>query len=223
MAAFHPQGVEALPTEFAVFPLPGALLLPRGRLPLNIFEPRYLAMVEDALGAGRMFGMIQPDLRLPPAPDGPALYHVGCLGRLTAFSETEDGRFLITLTGVARFAVARELPGRRGYRRIAASFEGFTADLGPEPAESCGGRGELLARLRAYFAHRGFEANWSAIEAMPDAELVTTLCMVCPFDPIEKQALLEAPGAADRFAALLALLQIGTHDHDDGAPGRTVS
>ncbi len=223
MAPFHPEEVEALPTEFAVFPLPGALLLPWGRLPLNIFEPRYLAMVEDALGAGRMFGMIQPDLRLPPAPEGPALYHVGCLGRLTSFSETEDGRFLITLTGVARFAVARELPARRDYRRVAASFAGFAADLGPELDHRGAGRGELLARLRAYFAHRGFEANWSAIEAMADAELVTTLCMVCPFDPIEKQALLEAPGAAERFAALLALLEIGTHDRDDGAPARSVS
>ncbi len=223
MAAFHPQGVEALPTEFAVFPLPGALLLPRGRLPLNIFEPRYLAMVEDALGAGRTFGMIQPDLRLPAVPEGPALYHVGCLGRLTSFSETEDGGFLITLTGVARFAVARELPARRGYRRVAASFAGFAADLGPAPDETGARRADLLARLRAYFAHRGFEANWSTIEAMADAELVTTLCMVCPFDPLEKQALLEAPGAAERFAVLLALLQIGTHDREDGAPGRTVS
>jgi Lon protease-like protein len=222
-APFHPPGVEALPTEFAVFPLPGALLLPRARLPLNMFEPRYLAMVEDALAAGRMFGMIQPDARLPPVADGPALYRVGCLGRITSFSETEDGRFLITLTGLARFAVARELPPRGGYRRVAAGFAGFAADLGPGPDESCGGRDELLAGLRAYFAHRGFEANWSAIEAMADAELVNTLCMVCPFDPLEKQALLEAPGAAERSAALLALLQIGTHDRDDGAPGRSVS
>ncbi len=223
MASFHPDRVEALPVEFAVFPLPGALLLPRGRLPLNIFEARYLAMVEDALAAGRMFGMIQPDGRLPRCTAGPALYRVGCLGRLTSFSETDDGRFLITLSGVARFTALRELPVHRGYRRIAAAFAGFESDLAPLPEEEGPCRAELLSRLRGYFAHRGFEANWEAIEAMPDAELVTTLCMVCPFDPVEKQALLEAPGLADRLAALLALLQIGTHDRDDDADSRAFS
>ena len=115
MAAFHPR-LEDLPTEFPVFPLPGALLLPRGKLPLNIFEPRYLAMVEDALAAGRMFGMIQPDPHLPESDTGPGLFRVGCLGRLSSFSETDDGRYLITLTGLLRFTIAEELAMRRGYR-----------------------------------------------------------------------------------------------------------
>src|ERR1700691_1478865 len=124
---------EDLPTEFAVFPLPGVLLLPRGRLPLNVFEPRYLALTEDALAAGRMFAMIQPDARRPDGPSGPGLYRIGCLGRLVSFSETDDGRYLITLFGLARFAIAEELPVRRGYRRVRADFSGFEADLEPPP------------------------------------------------------------------------------------------
>jgi Lon protease-like protein len=121
MANFHPRA-ENLPAGFAVFPLPGALLLPRGKLPLNIFEPRYLAMTEDSLANGRMFAMIQPDAAQPEGPTGPALYRVGCLGRLVSFSETDDGRFLIQLVGLARFRVAEELEMRRGYRRVPADF-----------------------------------------------------------------------------------------------------
>ena len=128
MAAFHPR-VEDLPGEFPVFPLPGALLLPRGKLPLNIFEPRYLAMTEDALGQGRMFGMIQPDPILPETDTGPGLFRVGCLGRLSSFSETDDGRYLITLTGVIRFAIAAEVAMRRGYRRVRGDCTPYLADL----------------------------------------------------------------------------------------------
>ena len=132
MASFHPRA-EDLPGEIPVFPLAGALLLPRGKLPLNIFEPRYLAMTEDALGQGRMFGMIQPDPTVPDADTGPGLFHVGCLGRLTSFSETDDRRYLITLTGVIRFAIAGEVGMRRGYRRVNADFTRFVADLNLEP------------------------------------------------------------------------------------------
>ncbi|WP_254073416.1 LON peptidase substrate-binding domain-containing protein, partial [Acidisphaera sp. S103] len=128
MAAFHPQP-EDLPAEFAVFPLPGALLLPRGKLPLNIFEPRYLAMVQDSLAAGRMFGMIQPDSNAPASGDEPGLYRIGCLGRLSSFSETDDGRLLITLTGLARFTIAAELPMQRGYRRVRGDFSRYTEDM----------------------------------------------------------------------------------------------
>ncbi len=185
------------------------MLLPVGRLPLNIFEPRYLAMVDDALGEGRVFGMIQPDPTRPRTPTGPALYRVGCLGRITSFSETDDGRYLITLTGVTRFAVSVELETRRGYRRVRADLARFAADL--EPEEEGVERAVLLAALRAYFAARGFDANWDAINEMPDGVLVATLAMVCPFEPPEKQVLLEAPGIADRARALLALLQMGAH------------
>jgi uncharacterized protein len=201
---------DELPDCFPVFPLAGALLLPGGRLPLNIFEPRYLAMTEDALAARRILGMIQPDPQRPRQPSGPALYRVGCLARLSSFSETDDGRYLITLTGVTRFAVVEELPGRHGYRCVRADFSGFAADAtGPPPMAL--DRDVLLVALRAYFAHHGFDANWDAITKMDNSLLVTTLSMVCPFDAAEKQALLEAPTPDDRATVLLALLRIDTH------------
>lgn len=208
MAAFHPR-VEDLPPEFAVFPLPGALLLPRGKLPLNIFEPRYLAMVEDSLAAGRIFGMIQPDPHAPVTDSGPGLYRIGCLGRLSSFSETDDGRYLITLSGLVRFTVAAELPGRRGYRRVRGDFTPWLADLDEAPQPLHVDREALLAALRQYFAGRRIDANWDAIRRMPDEALVVTLAMVCPFEPAEKQALLEAPDQAERSRTLLALLQMG--------------
>jgi hypothetical protein len=218
---YHPTP-DSLPAEFAVFPLPGALLLPRGKLPLNIFEARYLAMTEDSLAAGRMFAMIQPDPNLPEGETGPGLYQVGCLGRLSSFSETDDGRFLITLNGLARFTIAAELPMRRGYRRVRGDFSRFPADLDPTPQPIGVEREALLAALRSYFARRSVDANWDAIRRMPDDVLVVTLAMVCPFEPAEKQALLEAPSDADRAGTLLALLQMGAAANDQSS-GRTVS
>lgn len=209
------------PSEFAIFPLPGAILLPGGKLPLNIFETRYLAMVEDALGAGRVIGMIQPDPLRAAGPTGLGLYRVGCLGRITSFSETDDGRYLITLTGLTRYAVGTELEMRRGYRRIRADLERYAHDLQPQGGEM--DREYLLDALRAYFAARGFDANWEAINEMPDDILIATLAMVCPFDPAEKQALLEAPTVPDRAQALLALLQMGAHQPVSGQPTRSVS
>jgi Lon protease-like protein len=202
---------DDLPAVFPVFPLTGALLLPRGRLPLNIFEPRYLAMTEDAMANGRMFGMVQPDPQHPRQENGPGLYRVGCLGRLSSFSETDDGRFLITLTGLIRFAITEELAPRRGYRRVRADFSEFADDLAA-PDWPGFDREEVLSALRGYFASRGFDANWDAIGQMDDTLLVITLAMVCPFEAAEKQALLEAPTPADRAATLLALLRIDTHD-----------
>jgi Lon protease-like protein len=211
----------SLPDEFPVFPLPGAVLLPGGKLPLNIFEKRYLAMVEDALGAGRVFGMIQPDALRKAGPTGPGLYRIGCLGRISSFSETDDGRYLITLTGVIRYAIATELEMRRGYRRVRADLERFAADLQPQEVRL--ERPVLLEALRAYFSARGFDANWDAIKEMSDPVLVSTLAMVCPFEPAEKQALLEAPTAADRAKALLALLQMDAHQTNPDQQTRTVS
>src|SRR5690242_17314501 len=195
MAAFHPNR-DDLPDEFPVFPLPGALLLPRGKLPLNIFEPRYLALTEDSLGLGRMFGMIQPDPTQAETDAGPGLYRVGCLGRLSSFSETDDGRYLITLTGVIRFAVASETDMRRGYRCVRGDYAPYIADLDLEAKPIGIEREPLLAALRGYFTHRGFDANWDAIKRLSDDMLVITLAMVCPFEPAEKQALLEAPNDA---------------------------
>jgi Lon protease-like protein len=226
MAPFHPRP-EELPSEFAVFPLTGALLLPRGKLPLNIFERHYLKMVLDSLGSGRMFGMIQPDPQAPPphsaeAADEPGLYRVGCLGRLSSFSETDDGRLLITLTGLIRFTVAAERERRHGYRRVLGDFSRFTDDLtlARPPVEI--ERDQLLAALRGYFARRGVDANWDAIKGLSDDGLVITLAMACPFEPVEKQALLEAPTDADRAATLLALLQMGAAS-SDLPPGHSVS
>jgi Lon protease-like protein len=205
---------EDFPQHLAIFPLNGALLLPGGRLPLHIFEPRYVAMVEDALASGRTFGMIQED-RAGQDEDS-VLYRVGCLGRISSFSETEDGRYLVTLTGLIRFRVVRELAAHRGYRRVIADYSRFAADLAIRPdADVLRDREALLGALRAYFQARGFEANWDAIEQMPDELLVVTLAMVCPFEPAEKQALLEADTPAARAEALLALLTMGAHESGD--------
>ena len=177
VAAFHPSLAE-LPEEIAVFPLPGALLLPGGRLPLNIFEPRYLAMTLDSLAEGRMFGMIQPRPGAPAGETGPGLFRTGCLGRLSSFAETEDGRILVTLTGVSRFQVAEELPSRRGYRRVRADYAPFRADLDLAERPSALDRGALMDALRPFFRVRGIEANWDAMEQNPDAMLVLALAMV---------------------------------------------
>jgi len=216
-------GSDKLPTEFPVFPLGGALLLPQGKLPLNIFEPRYRAMVEDALAAGRVIGMVQPDENRPQTPSGPALYRVGCLGRLSSFNEADDGRYLITLTGMVRFAISVELEMQRGYRRVRADLARFRDDLDDKPAASAIDRDALTRALRTYFNARGFDANWDAINELPDNALVVTLAMVCPFDPVEKQALLEAPTPGNLASTLLTLLQMGAHATDAGRQGRSVS
>jgi Lon protease-like protein len=210
------RGPEALPGEFPVFPLAGALLLPGGRLPLNIFEPRYLALTEDALAAGRMFAMVQPDTHRPETPTGPAIYGVGCLGRIVSFSESEDGRYLIALLGLSRFRIAAELPMRRGYRRVRADFAPFAADRAPPPPQF--DRDGLLSALKRYFSRHGIDANWDVITRMDDGELVTTLAMVCPFAAPEKEALLEAPTPSDRAAALFTLLQMDLHAPGGDAP-----
>ncbi len=209
-----------LATEFPVFPLAGALLLPRTRLPLNIFEPRYLALVEDALGHGRLFGMIQPDPSHPDGPTGPALFAIGCLGRLVAFSETDDNRFLITLAGLTRFRVRSELPPVRGYRRVHADLAPFAADLRPAAAAPTA-RKPLLAALRAYLTARGLSADWKALDTMPDDRLVGTLSMLCPFAPTEKQALLEAPNEASRGETLLTLLKLNAYAPPGGTAEQT--
>ena len=216
MSWLHPT-LEELPTEFPIFPLPGALLLPRGKLPLNIFEPRYLAMIDDTLSNGRIMGMIQPNLHAPAGDTGPSLYRIGCLGRLSHFSETDDGRYLITLTGVTRFRVRAELAMRRGFRRIAAELEPFADDLSPPREKTRLVRREFISALKPYFHVHGIEANWDTIAAMQDEALVVTLAMLCPFDPAEKQALLEAPTEADRASDLLALLRMSLHEADPDA------
>ena len=206
----EPGGIDELPHVIPIFPLPGVLLLPRGRLPLNIFEPRYLEMTQDAMASHKMIGMIQP--ADPQAKlDTPEVYPVGCIGRITSFSETPDNRFLITLTGVCRFAIARELE-QDGllYRRVRADYSRFAGDL-PEPAPLTVDRGSLLPALRAYFDHQGLTADWDAIERASDEALVTCLAMACPFEPGEKQALLECPSETELVAMMQALFEMAAH------------
>ncbi len=210
---------EDLPTDIGVFPLSGALLLPHGRLPLNIFEPRYLAMVEDAMAEGRLLGMMQGDASRPRTDRGTAIYGVGCLGRLSSFSETEDGRLLITLTGLLRFRVVEELDMRHGYRRMQVVYREYLGDLAPLPSEESTPRAAFMDILRPYFSVQGMDVNWEAIEKTPEAMLVTTLSMLCPFAVAEKQALLEAPSNADRTRMMLALMQMAMHG--DGPEGES--
>lgn len=208
-----------LPNTIAIFPLAGALLLPRGRLPLNIFEPRYLAMTEDAIATPqRLIGMIQPtEAEAPDRP--PALYKVGCVGRITAFSETDDGRYLITLAGICRFTIVDEIATTRGYRRVVPDFARWQADLADDRDASIE-RPRLLAALKTYFAANNISADWKAIEESPTERLVTTLAMVCPFEPSEKQALLECETLAERATTLLAILEMAKLGGTEGTGAR---
>lgn len=203
-----------LPPVVPVFPLGGVLLLPRGQLPLNIFEPRYLNMVDDAMAGDRLIGMIQP---VGGPPQHPALAGVGCAGRITGFSETTDGRYLITLTGICRFRAVEELPSGAPYRQMRAAFADYEADLaavtGAEPD-----RAPLLAALGAYLEPRGLDIDWDAARAAPAEALVNSLSMGLPFEPAGKQALLEARDLPARAQALLALLRIDAADPGDGDP-----
>ena len=198
---------EELPATIPVFPLTGVLLLPRGKLPLNIFEPRYLNMTLDAMGtACRMIGMVQPS-DSESRGKNPELYRVGCAGRITSFNESEDGRLLVTLSGICRFKIGEELDLHRGYRQVKADWSAFADDLTEEPSVTID-RARLLQGLRDFFKMQGITANWDAIEQSPDERLVTSLAMVCPFAPIEKQALLEASGTADRAAQMIAMIEM---------------
>lgn len=206
-SAFTPS-FENLPELLPIFPLEGVLLLPRGQLPLNIFEPRYLSMVNDALARDRMIGIIQPN--------GSSVFKTGCAGRITQFEETEDGRYLITLTGVCRFSIVEELPQSRGYRRVTADWSSFKSDL-----EKIGcldlDRHHLTELLQDYFSLNGLSMDWSLLDAIADEGLLTALAMICPLSATEKQALLEAPCCRARASLFMSILEIAVH-HDDCGP-----
>jgi Lon protease-like protein len=204
------RGPEAVPAVIPVFPLPGALLLPRGQMPLNIFEPRYLAMIDDALRSGnRLIGMIQPDPTHPGSdPDKPRLFHVGCVGRMTQFAESGDGRYLIQLTGVARFRIAEELAVTTPYRQCRVTYQPFVDDFTPRLGEDAVDRKALLRALTAFLKANNLKADWEGIENAPNEALVNALAMMSPYEAAEKQAMLEAPDLKTRAEILVAVTEI---------------
>ena len=195
-----------LPKTIPIFPLPGALLLPRARLPLHIFEPRYLAMVEACLATPhRLIGMIQPGAA--PGSRETRLHSIGCAGRLTGFSETEDGRYLITLSGVSRFRLLRESTEDTPFRTVEASWDGFERDLGQTEADTGFCRDRFFDLLGRFFAHHNLSTDWETLKEAEDELLINSLSMLCPFEPEDKQALLEAPSLATRRETLVTLIE----------------
>lgn len=195
-----------LPDTIPVFPLPGALLLPRARLPLHIFEPRYLQMLDDTLKSPtRLIGMVQP--RETQAEGQLGLQTIGCAGRLTAFSETEDGRYMITLSGISRFCVLSEVEGFSPYRRCTVSWEGFDRDIGPAEKDPGLNRNTFFPTLRNFFETEELRTDWDSLEEAEDELLINSLSMLCPFEPEDKQALLESPSLQTRRETLVTLIE----------------
>jgi Lon protease-like protein len=216
VSAFGYRKPADLPQTIALFPLEGAVLYPRGVLALNIFEPRYLNMIDDALGEQRLIGMIQPAVghEQETVPD---LAEVGTVGRITTFSETDDGRYLVTLTGVARFQFEREIKAATPYRQALVSFDAFAADFAPA-ADLSIDRGELMKSLKTYAALHGFQVDWDSVEQAPTETVINVAAQICPFDAIAKQALLEAETLDDRCRALVALLEWDVASDDQRRP-----
>jgi Lon protease-like protein len=203
------RGPADLPEVISVFPLPGALLLPRGQMPLNIFEPRYLAMVDDSLRDGhRLIGMIQPDSAHPSEEERPGLYKVGCAGRITQLAETGDGRYLLQLTGVARFRIVEELKVATLYRQCRVDFFPFTDDFIARKGEDDVDRKAVLVALSDFLKANDLKADWAGIETASNEALVNALAMMSPYDPAEKQAMLEAPDLKTRAEILVAVTEI---------------
>ena len=203
------RGPADLPEIIPVFPLPGALLLPRGQMPLNIFEPRYLAMVDDSFRDGhRLIGMIQPDVAHSKNSDKPALFRVGCVGRITQLAESGDGRYILELTGVARFKVLEELEVLTAYRQFKVDFfafvDDFTARMGEEEVD----REALLTVLADFLKANNLKVDWEGVESAPNEALVNALAMMSPYGPAEKQAMLEAPDLKTRAEILIAVTEM---------------
>jgi uncharacterized protein len=207
----HPD----LPSVLPLFPLPGALLLPRARLPLHLFEPRYLAMLDDVLkSSDRLIGMIQP--REVPGSSEKRLHAIGCAGRVTAFSETEDGRYMITLTGISRFRVAREVEGFSPYRRAEVDWAPFNRDLGAQESDPGFQRKPFLALLGRYFQAQELSTDWGSLKEADDELLINSLSMLCPLPPEDRQALLEAPTLTTRRETLVTLFEFALRGGTDG-------
>jgi Lon protease-like protein len=219
---------ERLPDTLPIFPLSGVLLLPGGKLPLNIFEPRYLSMIFDSLAGHRMIGMVQPVQPGGFAGDGlpsddgrPKVHQVGCAGRVVSFNETEDGRLLLALAGVCRFQITRELDlAQGGYRRVSALFSPYRADLDYADEMVTLDRERLMAGLAAFFRGKNLSTDWDAVKKADDLNLVNSLSMVLPFGPAEKQALLEAPDTSARAKLLAAFLEMAAFGSPSDTPQR---
>ena len=211
------RSLTELPQLIPVFPLDGALLLPGGELPLQIFEPRYLNMVDDAMAGDRVIGMVQTR---GGSRARPKLSTVGCLGRITSYAETSDGRYLITLTGVCRFQTGEELDLRMPYRQVRAAYDRFGLDLDrDEEAEvSDAARARFATALKRYLNQRELDIDWETANVAPLEALVNSLCMGLPFEPAEKQAFLEAADLEGRFEVLTTLLEIDASEPDDERP-----
>jgi len=207
--------MQDLPRTFPVFPLAGALLLPRAQLPLNIFEPRYLAMIDDALARPRIIGMIQPD-DAKGAAARPALYPTGCAGRITQFAEIGDGRYLVTLTGISRFKLVEELSVATPYRQCRVDYAPYARDLLPNDGADAVDREALLKILSSYLSANKIEADWQGIRQSPTEALVNGLSMLSPYGVKEKQALLEAPDLRTRAEVLIAVTEITLAKGGDG-------
>jgi len=205
----HYRDPAELPEVIPLFPLPGALLLPRGQMPLNIFEPRYLAMIDDALRSGhRLIGMIQPDTAHAGPEAQPALYKIGCVGRITQFAESGDGRYLIELTGIARFRIEEELTVETPYRQCRVTYRPFADDFVARKGEEAVDRDAVLRALRDFMQANDLKADWEGIDRAPNEALVNALSMMSPYGPAEKQALLEAPDLKTRAEVLIAITEI---------------
>ncbi|MDN5005939.1 LON peptidase substrate-binding domain-containing protein [Bradyrhizobium sp. GCM10027634] len=204
------RGPADLPEIIPVFPLPGALLLPRGQMPLNIFEPRYLEMVDDSFRDGhRLIGMIQPDVtHSPKNSDKPVLFRVGCVGRITQLAESGDGRYILELTGVARFKVVEELEVLTAYRQCKVDFFAFADDFTARMGEEAVNREALLVALADFLKANNLKVDWEGVESAPNEALVNALAMMSPYGPAEKQAMLEAPDLKTRAEILIAVTEM---------------
>jgi uncharacterized protein len=216
VSAFGYRKPADLPQTLPLFPLEGAVLYPRGVLALNIFEPRYLNMVDDALADQRLIGMIQPAVghERDITPD---FAEVGTVGRITTFSETEDGRYLVTLTGIARFHVEREIKAGTPYRQALVSFDAFATDFAPQSDRGID-RPVLMKSLKTYAALHGFQVDWDSVEHAPTETVINVAAQICPFDAVAKQALLESETLDDRCRALIALLEWDVASDDQRRP-----
>ena len=197
-----------LPNVIPVFPLPGALLLPRGQMPLNSFEPRYVAMIDDALRGPRLVGMIQPDPAHPGSEDKPTLFKIGCVGRITQLAETGDGRYLLQLTGIARFRIEEEIDVPTLYRQCKVNYAPFALDFTARLGEESVDREALLKALSAFLKANNLKTDWEGIENAPNEALVNALAMMSPYGVEEKQALLEAPNLKSRAEVLIAVTEM---------------